>query len=149
MKAILKQSISAPVSRHQPFVLCLRPAAEYGFEVSRQKQWQAQKNETKRAVNSAGVCWGGEGAALYATGEWSKLHFVSVFLELELAVTIYISKLEQCPYFTVKFLLKMYKFKQLTQAFCHFKLAASLPYSIRSHFIVQLLSKSRDLRGSP
>ena len=38
VKAILKQSISALVSRHQPSALCLRPAAEYGFEVRRQKQ---------------------------------------------------------------------------------------------------------------
>lgn len=38
VKAILKQSISALVSRHQPFALCLKSAAEYGFEVRRQKQ---------------------------------------------------------------------------------------------------------------
>ena len=44
VKAILKQSILALVSRHQPSALCLRPAAEYGFEVSRQKQWQTWKN---------------------------------------------------------------------------------------------------------
>lgn len=44
VKAVLKQSVSAPVSRHQLVALCLGSAAEYGFEVSRQKQWQTQKN---------------------------------------------------------------------------------------------------------
>lgn len=50
VQAILKQSISAPVSRHRPFALCLRSAAEYGFEGSRQKSWRTQKNWTPHPV---------------------------------------------------------------------------------------------------
>lgn len=38
VKALLKQGISALVSRSQPTALGLRSAAEHGFEVRRQRQ---------------------------------------------------------------------------------------------------------------
>lgn len=56
VKALLKQGISALVSRSQPTALGLRSAAEHGFEVRRQRQWQTQKNETPAYGEK--VCWG-------------------------------------------------------------------------------------------
>jgi hypothetical protein len=66
-------------------------AAEYGFEVGRQKQWQIEKKEAP--VNRQELR-GAKGCLLLPLARPQKYTWDLWLLELELAVRVYISKAE-------------------------------------------------------